>query len=197
MASVSPKIGQLVRLRGPGIPGTGKVTAVIPMGHTLSPAEVSSYYGVDDPSRYGILNRPHKCIRVVIKRDDMDRKTIMPLELYWHNVEELTPLGEDVKFDFSADPRPAPPPAFVVVQADDPLHVELADLVSRFSAALLEKMISAEHKHGWKGAWKSAEQEQLALDLCHHVGKGDPLDAAAYCAFLWHHGFSTNPQGVK
>jgi hypothetical protein len=197
MASVSPKVGQPVRMRGPGMPGSGKVVAVIPMGHTLSPAEVLEYYGSDDPARYGVLNRPHKCIRIVIKRDDMDRKVIMPLELYWHNVDELIPQGEEFQLDLASDPMPAPrvpAPVFVVVDGNDPLHVELADLVCRFSAALLEKMIAAEHKHQWKGAWKTADEEQLALDLCKHVGKGDPLDAAAYAAFIWHHGFSTNPQ---
>lgn len=27
--------------------------------------------------------------------------------------------------------------------------------------------------------------------LAEHVAKGDPRDVAAYCAFAWHHGWST------
>lgn len=41
---------------------------------------------------------------------------------------------------------------------------------------------------GWMGsAWMEECQERLA----EHVEKGDPRDVAAYCAFMWHHGWRT------
>lgn len=74
---------------------------------------------------------------------------------------------------------------------------ELVDLVDRFGAALLEKLIAAEQKHGWQGAWRKSDwQDQVAGELLRHVGKGDPLDVAAYCAFAWHHGWPVSTHGV-
>lgn len=72
-------------------------------------------------------------------------------------------------------------------------RTELDFLVRRFSAALFAKLLAAEEKHGWKGAWhKDDWGDQVAAELLRHVGKGDPLDVAAYCAFAWHHGWPTN-----
>jgi hypothetical protein len=76
--------------------------------------------------------------------------------------------------------------------ATDPL----SDLVARFSAALLEKLRSADTKgrHGWaEDDWREACQRGLT----NRVAKGDPRDVAAYCAFLWHHGWPTKPAGVN
>jgi hypothetical protein len=72
---------------------------------------------------------------------------------------------------------------------DDPLD----DLVARFSAALLAKLKDAREKYGYADEgwqyddWRLSCREQLLK----HLAKGDPRDVAAYCAFMWHHGWST------
>lgn len=69
----------------------------------------------------------------------------------------------------------------------------LAALVARFSAALLEKLKAAREKYGhdeefWQhDHWEADCQRQLL----EHLAKGDPRDVAAYCAFMWHHGWKT------
>lgn len=74
--------------------------------------------------------------------------------------------------------------------AEDPL----ADLVTRFSAELLEKLRAAEAKHGFNDRWlKDDWRDELVTDLARHVDKGDPRDVAAYCAFAWHHQWSIAP----
>jgi hypothetical protein len=68
----------------------------------------------------------------------------------------------------------------------------LADLVSRFSAALLEKLRAAEAKYGRKDDWLDPNWEaDCQRQLLEHVAKGDPRDVAAYAAFCWHHGWPT------
>jgi hypothetical protein len=69
---------------------------------------------------------------------------------------------------------------------DDPL----SDLVGRFSMALLKKLrlAQANGRSGWElDDW----EKQCQQGLLHHVEKGDPRDVAAYCAFMWHHGWVT------
>lgn len=79
----------------------------------------------------------------------------------------------------------------------------LADLVARFSAALLEKLRAAEQKYGRKDDWLEPNWEaDCQRQLLEHVAKGDPRDVAAYAAFCWHHGWPTNhlpaqPQPVE
>ncbi|MCK1445392.1 hypothetical protein IVB43_23695 [Bradyrhizobium sp. 48] len=77
---------------------------------------------------------------------------------------------------------------FAKMQKDDPI----ADLVSRFSAALLEKLRAAENKYGRKDDWLAPNWEaECQQQLLEHVAKGDPRDVAAYCAFAWYHGWTT------
>lgn len=65
-------------------------------------------------------------------------------------------------------------------------------LVGRFSEALMLKLVKAEEKHGWNGAWqRDGWASELRAELLRHLDKGDPLDVAAYAAFAWHHGWST------
>lgn len=71
----------------------------------------------------------------------------------------------------------------------------LTDLVERFSAALLAKLQAARVKYGYEAdGFLSTDWETDCLGgLLQHVDKGDPRDVAAYCAFMWHHGWSTTP----
>jgi hypothetical protein len=71
---------------------------------------------------------------------------------------------------------------------DDPLD----DLVGRFSAALLEKLKAARVKYGYDEGWRDGGWEaDCQKHLLAHLAKGDPRDVAAYCAFMWHHGWKT------
>lgn len=68
----------------------------------------------------------------------------------------------------------------------------LSDLVARFSAALLDKLQAAEEKYGWENGWiETGWEADCQQALLKHLGKSDPRDVAAYCAFLWHHGWPT------
>lgn len=66
------------------------------------------------------------------------------------------------------------------------------DLVDRFAAALKAKLNAAEKKYGWNDGWLSDDWEDVCqMRLADHIEKGDPRDVAAYCAFMWHHGWKT------
>lgn len=88
----------------------------------------------------------------------------------------------------SASPLPPAPGAETGERKD-----HLADLVSRFSVALLEKLRAAEKKYGYDNGWLNDDWAyDLRRDLRKHIDKGDPRGVAAYCAFAWHHGWSTS-----
>lgn len=67
----------------------------------------------------------------------------------------------------------------------------LVDLVSRFSAALLEKLRYARDIKGRSGWDETNWMRDCQRALLSHIPKGDALDVAAYAAFCWHHGWST------
>ncbi|MES2602136.1 MAG: hypothetical protein V4602_15140 [Pseudomonadota bacterium] len=76
----------------------------------------------------------------------------------------------------------------------DERDAPLVDLVSRFSAALLAKLKAAEAKYGYNNAWMRDGWDATCQEhMIEHLAKGDPLDVAAYCAFMWHHGWATAP----
>jgi hypothetical protein len=79
------------------------------------------------------------------------------------------------------------------------LHIETVRLVKDFAEALMAKLLKSQQKYGYTDEWlKDDWMDKCRDDLFHHTGKGDPLDVAAYCAFLWHHGESTmTPQVVE
>jgi hypothetical protein len=103
-------------------------------------------------------------------------------------ISQLIPFAEDgdqpaitAAIENGRKALAAPSPA-----ALDPL----ADLVARFSAALLEKL-NAAHAKGRRGWERDDWKADCQRNLNQHLAKGDPLDAAAYSAFLWHHGWPT------
>ena len=68
------------------------------------------------------------------------------------------------------------------------LHPETLSLVKRFAVALAKKLRLAEEKYGYSDGWRNDDWlDECREKLRHHIGKSDPLDVAAYCAFLWHH----------
>lgn len=82
-----------------------------------------------------------------------------------------------------------PQPAPVV---PDGLNPETTDLVLRFASALADKLYKAEQKYGRSTDWmKDDWYDDCLQSLLEHIEKGDPKDVAAYCAFMWHHGWET------
>lgn len=80
--------------------------------------------------------------------------------------------------------------AIIAMQAERRGHDPLGDLVQRFADALLAKLrlAQANGRSGWdQDDW----EEACRKGLMRHIEKGDPRDVAAYCAFMWHHGWST------
>lgn len=93
-------------------------------------------------------------------------------------------MNEKYGMHLGEPPRDAPLPRSSA--GSDPLE----DLVARFSKALLAKLklAQANGRSGWEhDDWERQCQE----GLLRHVAKGDPRDVAAYCAFMWHHGWIT------
>lgn len=72
------------------------------------------------------------------------------------------------------------------------LHPTTKQLVLRFAQALAEKLYAAEQKYGYDDGWsESAWEAECREKLYEHLAKGDPRDVANFCAFMWHHGWST------
>ncbi len=91
-------------------------------------------------------------------------------------------LPDDVYFLY-AHPAPSMP-------AD--LHPDTQKLVADFSIALAEKLYKAQLKYGYSDNWTRYGWAEECLQHFHqHISKGDPRDVAAYCAFMWFHGWST------
>lgn len=89
----------------------------------------------------------------------------------------------------ASKPKHSPLPAAPQPADSAPADL-LADLVARFSKALLAKLrlAQANGRSGWdRNDWEKQCQE----GLLRHLEKGDPRDVAAYCAFMWHHGWIT------
>jgi len=72
------------------------------------------------------------------------------------------------------------------------LNPRTLDLVQRFALALAKKLRLAEERYGHTDGWSRDDWEAECRDhLYQHLEKGDPRDVAAYCAFMWHHGWIT------
>lgn len=77
----------------------------------------------------------------------------------------------------------------------DAEKLKLADLVARFSHALLIKLCEAQDKG--RSGWERDDWEwECQQGLLRHIEKGDPRDVAAYCAFMWHHGWKPVPDNT-
>jgi hypothetical protein len=72
------------------------------------------------------------------------------------------------------------------------LHLATRNLVAGFAKALADKLHRAEQKYGYSDGWADPNwKADCQCNLLAHVAKGDPLDVAAYCAFMWKHGWPT------
>lgn len=84
-------------------------------------------------------------------------------------------------------------PAAAALTIPPELQPETADLVIRFASAMADKFYKAQVKYGYdKAEWRRDDwMQQCQAHLLEHLAKGDPRDVANYCAFMWHHGWST------
>jgi len=72
------------------------------------------------------------------------------------------------------------------------LNPNTQSLVAIFAHKLAVKLFRAEQKYGYSDGWKNPDwMDECRKKLREHVDKGDPVDVAAYCAFLDHHQEST------
>lgn len=80
----------------------------------------------------------------------------------------------------------------LTIKVPGDLHPDSAVLVAKFAEALAKKLHRAEVKYGYSTEWKYPNWESACRKaLFDHLVKGDPRDAAIYCAFMWHHGWKT------
>ncbi|MGX9623936.1 hypothetical protein ACWYAI_19760 [Klebsiella quasipneumoniae] len=74
------------------------------------------------------------------------------------------------------------------------LHPDTQKLVADFCTAIADKLYKAQLKYGYDTDWKQDGWPSQCQEHFHqHIAKGDPRDVAAYCAFMWWHGWSTKP----
>lgn len=72
------------------------------------------------------------------------------------------------------------------------LNEQTAQLVINFASALAEKLLRAQQKYGRGTDWAEPNWGDDCLKELHrHLSKGDPRDVAAYCMFMWYHGWLT------
>lgn len=113
------------------------------------------------------------------------------LGLFGHIKIRMTePGGKQYNLGYFLLPRSFDPPQ---------LHPETTELVAAFAQALAEKLFAAQQKYGWTNEWTNEWANDggingLRQELLRHIEKGDPLDVAAYAAFLWHHQASKSAQ---
>lgn len=79
-----------------------------------------------------------------------------------------------------------------LTSGSDDLNPHTKNLVVRFARAMAKKLLAAEVKYGYTDGWRTEDwMDECRAKLLEHIAKGDPVDVANYCAFLWHHGAST------
>lgn len=72
------------------------------------------------------------------------------------------------------------------------MHPNTKAMVAEFATALATKLEWAEQKYGYRDNWLTDDWEaECRQKLLEHIRKGDPLDVAAYCAFMWKRGWPT------
>ncbi len=78
------------------------------------------------------------------------------------------------------------------VKAPEDLYPETKKLVHDFATALGKKLFAAQLKYGYTAEWTKKDWlDECRLKLVDRVAHGDPLDVAAYAAFLWYHNSNT------
>jgi hypothetical protein len=79
------------------------------------------------------------------------------------------------------------------INLPDSLNPRTQELVVKFAEVLGRKLQNAEKRYGHKDEWANDDWERDCKEaLIEHIKKGDPRDVAAYCAFMWYHGWKTS-----
>ena len=121
--------------------------------------------------------------------------------LFGVNTPDLPPLdNENVRYADAAEMEIAALRQRIAelesrtVKLPDDLHPDTQELVIDFCTAMAEKLYKAQLKYGYDADWKQdGWPSQCQAHFHQHIAKGDPRDVAAYCAFMWWHGWSTKP----
>lgn len=70
----------------------------------------------------------------------------------------------------------------------DTLSTAAKDMLNEFFYTIGQKMAKAQEKYNYNDDWARADWgDECRSELRKHIAKGDPVDAAIYCAFLQHH----------
>lgn len=78
------------------------------------------------------------------------------------------------------------------IKIPDGLHFQTAALVLEFASALAQKLRAAEIKYDYTNGWATDDWGSVCrMEIRRHLEKGDPLDVAAFAAFMWKRGWST------
>lgn len=115
------------------------------------------------------------------------------------DVQSRRPDGNKFALVFSSAAHKLPDDVYYLYRHAQPapvvpegLNPETTDLVLRFASALADKLYKAEQKYGRSTDWmKDDWYDDCLQSLWEHIEKGDPRDVAAYCAFMWYHGWVT------
>lgn len=142
---------------------------------------------IDQAQKNALIEHCNECLAIVDRADENIRKSEKVLSPYMQNLlkeHQTQRINYSITLNYLEQPKIIP----------YGLHVSTAELVLAFAKALAEKLHRSEQKYGWSDGWKDEDwQKKCLADFHHHIGKGDPRDVAAYCAFMWYHGWSTVP----
>lgn len=140
---------------------------------------------INETQKEALIAHCKECLEIVDRADANIRKSSKYQSPYLQNllVEHQTQrLNYLITLSYLESPKIIP----------DGLHQSTAELVIGFATALAEKLHLSEQKYGWSDGWKNTDwQEKCLEDFNNHIDKGDPRDVAAYCAFMWFHGWQT------
>jgi hypothetical protein len=83
------------------------------------------------------------------------------------------------------------------VNMPEGLNPDTRELVKVFAEAMAAKLYKSQGKYGHTNKWKNDHWlYECSQALLEHLVKGDPVDVANYCAFMYHHGWSTSVRAV-
>jgi hypothetical protein len=151
-----------------------------------APARVS---GPMDPE---ILER---CCRALCDRWGEDPDEMIAGEPQWmtHEATAIFVARALPPWDGITESKHTPEPSPSTDDVNQPQNEHTRQLVRDFAAALGTKLRAAEEKYGYSDGWRTDDwQDVCKAELIAHVGKGDPLDVAAYAAFCWARGWTTS-----
>lgn len=167
------------------------MTTQLPIREQIKPAiELMKAFVAEDQSTYGMAAQV--LIDFALAAHEQE-----PGEYLTHVIDDgYGEFSDKMNFSLPVGTKlythSAPVPA---VSIPEGLHPDTKKLICDFASALAEKLYKAQLKYGYSDNWKRGDWSEQCLQHFHqHIGKGDPRDVAAYCAFMWFHGWKTELQ---